>query len=81
MQVVSALAAAHARGLIQPENLIVRPDGYVKLFDFALAKPPRAVRSPTLASPGVDPRMDDIRNDLRFKEIVRGIGIPFVARR
>jgi serine/threonine protein kinase/pimeloyl-ACP methyl ester carboxylesterase len=42
LQVTSALAAAHARGLvhrdIKPENLMVRPDGYVKVLDFGLAK-------------------------------------------
>jgi serine/threonine protein kinase/TolB-like protein/Flp pilus assembly protein TadD len=42
LQVTSALAAAHARGLvhrdIKPENVMLRPDGYVKVVDFGLAK-------------------------------------------
>jgi serine/threonine protein kinase/TolB-like protein/Tfp pilus assembly protein PilF len=42
LQVTSALAAAHARGLvhrdIKPENVMLRPDGYVKVLDFGLAK-------------------------------------------
>ena len=46
LQVTSALAAAHARGLvhrdIKPENVMVRPDGYVKVLDFGLAKLARA---------------------------------------
>jgi serine/threonine protein kinase len=41
-QVCSAIAAAHARGIIhrdiKPENIIIRPDGLVKVVDFGLAK-------------------------------------------
>ncbi|MGH9939331.1 MAG: serine/threonine-protein kinase, partial [Blastocatellia bacterium] len=42
IQCCNALQAAHRSGIvhrdIQPENIMLRPDGYVKILDFGLAK-------------------------------------------
>jgi len=42
LQLLEALTAAHAKGIVhrdvKPENIMVRPDGYIKVLDFGLAR-------------------------------------------
>ncbi len=53
-QVASALVASHHAGIVhrdlKPTNIMIRPDGYVKVIDFGLAKLTQAGKESTTAS-------------------------------
>ena len=78
VQVANALHAAHSAGIvhldIKPENIMLRPDGYVKVLDFGLAK----LSDPPLLTAGeVNPQTALIMGTINYMspEQVQGLGL------
>jgi serine/threonine protein kinase/alpha-beta hydrolase superfamily lysophospholipase/class 3 adenylate cyclase len=87
-QLASALSAAHSAGIIhrdlKPDNIMIRPDGLVKILDFGLAKPMheadatcpgKATRDTDFASqPGI------ILGTIQYMSPEQARGLPLDAR-
>jgi serine/threonine protein kinase/Tfp pilus assembly protein PilF len=87
LQVASALAAAHAAGIvhrdIKPENIMVRSDGLVKVLDFGLAKltaktSPLDTSAPTALKIDTDPGM--VMGTARYMSPEQARGLELDAR-
>jgi serine/threonine protein kinase len=84
VQMTSAMAAAHARGLvhrdIKPDNVMVRPDGYVKVLDFGLAKLAAAARSPDEGSADARTELGMVMGTPRYMSPEQARGLELDAR-
>ena len=77
IQICSALAAAHEAGIvhrdIKPDNLMVRPDGIVKVLDFGLAK---LLESPNRPDMDLRTRPGSVAGTLQYLSPEQVLGKP-----
>jgi serine/threonine protein kinase len=88
IQVASAIAAAHAAGVVhrdvKPENIMRRPDGYVKILDFGIAK--LAEREVPVTTPRdealllVETNLGSILGTVRYMSPEQACGAPVDKR-
>jgi serine/threonine protein kinase len=85
VQVASALTAAHAAGIVhrdvKPENVMLRPDGIVKVLDFGLAKLLASDSSPAMTTQIATQNMSGaIVGTVRYMSPEQARGAPVDAR-
>src|SRR2546429_2780906 len=88
-QIASALAAAHAAGIvhrdIKPENVMLRHDGIVRVLDFGLAKltdriSPEAVESEALTRANIKTEPGVVMGTVIYMSPEQARGLPVDAR-